>query len=152
MISLPFLGSLYYATAGRGAFRDEHPIAASGTDSLSAAIVSIGDYEVGQDAEKKNRTASAVTSALAASVQRIRMIGSAAIDLAWVAEGKLDATVILANEPWDTSAGVLIAREAGAAVLDRDGSSHGLDSTATIAFAPPLAIELLPLLKRALDR
>jgi myo-inositol-1(or 4)-monophosphatase len=151
VISLPFLGSFYYAIAGHGAFRNEDPIAVSCADSLSAAIVSIGDYEVGQDAEEKNRTALAVTSALAASVQRIRMIGSAAIDLAWVAEGKLDATIILANEPWDTSAGVLIAREAGATVLDRDGSSHGLDATATIAFAPPLAIELLPLLKHALD-
>lgn len=151
VISLPFLDSLYYAIAGQGAFRDDAPITASCIDSLSTAIVSIGDYEVGQDAEEKNRVALAVTSVLAASVQRVRMIGSAAIDLAWVAEGKLDATVILANEPWDTSAGVLIAREAGATVLDRDGSSHGLDSTATIAFSPPLAAELLPLLKAALN-
>lgn len=152
VISLPFLGSLYYATEGQGAFLNREPIAASGTDSLNAAIVSMGDYEVGQDAAESNRTALAVTEALAPSVQRIRMLGSAAIDLAWVAEGKLDAAVILANRPWDTSAGVLIAREAGAMVLDRDGSSHGLNSTATIALTPPLAAELLPLLKRVLGR
>lgn len=152
VISLPFLGSLYYATEGEGAFLNREPIATSRTDSLSTAIVSMGDYEIGHDAEERNRTAFAVTEALAANVQRIRMLGSAATDLAWVAEGKLDATVILANEPWDTSAGVLIAREAGATVLDRDGSSHGLESTATIALTPPLVVELLPLLKRVLDK
>lgn len=78
------------------------------------------------------------------------MLGSAALDLSWVAEGKLDASITLANEPWDTCAGVLIAREAGAIVVDRDGSSHTLNSTATIALTPPLANELIPLLKHVL--
>lgn len=151
VISLPFLDSLYYATEGGGAFRNYQPIYTSDTRNLNAAVVSMGDYEVGQDAEEVNQVAFAVTKALAANVQRIRMLGSAAIDLAWVAEGKIDATVILANEPWDTSAGVLIAREAGATVLDRDGSSHGLESTATIALAPSLEAELLPLLRQVLD-
>ncbi|HEU0087189.1 MAG TPA: inositol monophosphatase family protein [Pseudonocardiaceae bacterium] len=152
VIALPFLGSLYHATDGQGAFLNREPITTSCTNGLDAAIVSIGDYEIGQDAEERNRRAFAVTEALAARVQRIRMLGSAAIDLAWVAEGRLDATVILANEPWDTSAGVLIAREAGAIVLDSDGSSHQLESTATIALAPALAIELLPLLKHVFDK
>lgn len=151
VISLPFLGSLYYAAQDRGSFLNDGPIATSPTRNLNTAIVSIGDYEVGQDAERRNRTAFAVTEALAASAQRVRMLGSAALDLAWVAEGKLDATVILANDPWDTCAGVIIAREAGATVLDRDGSSHRLESTATIALTPSLATELLPLLRRVLD-
>jgi myo-inositol-1(or 4)-monophosphatase len=151
VISLPFLDSLYYATEGRGAFLDGTLITTSRTSSLHAAIVSVGDYEVGEDAEERNRTAFAITQALATHVQRIRMFGSAATDLAWVAEGKLDAAVILANEPWDTSAGVLIAREAGAMVLGRDGSSHTLESTATIALTPSLAATLLPLLKHVLD-
>lgn len=152
VISLPFLGSLYYAAKGQGAFRNEERVTTSCTESLNAAIVSMGDYEIGHDAAEKNRTAFTLTTALATKVQRVRMVGSAAVDLAWVAEGKFDATIILANEPWDTSAGVLIAREAGATVLDRDGSSHELDSTATIAFTPTLAAELLPLLGQALER
>jgi myo-inositol-1(or 4)-monophosphatase len=152
VISLPFLDSTYYATEGRGAFLNHKPITTSSTQNTNAAIVSMGDYEVGQDAQKKNRTAFAVAEALATNAQRVRMLGSAAIDLAWVAEGKLDATVILANEPWDTSAGVLIAREAGATVVDRDGSPHGLESTATIALTPSLVAELLPLLRHTLSR
>jgi myo-inositol-1(or 4)-monophosphatase len=52
------------------------------------------------------------------------MLGSAAIDLAWVAEGRLDASIILANKPWDTAAGVVIAREAGAHVVDQTVPPH----------------------------
>ncbi len=74
------------------------------------------------------------------------MLGSAAIDLAWVAEGRLDATIILANKPWDTSAGVLLAAEAGAQVLDMDGSSHTAESSATVAVVPQLAPRLLAIL------
>lgn len=151
MISLPFLDSLYHAAEGRGASLDQKPISVSDTRDLNSAVVSIGDYEVGSDAEEKNRVAFAVTRELAARAQRIRMLGSAATDLAWVAEGRLDATIILANEPWDTSAGVLIAREAGATVLDRDGSAHDLRSSATVAFTPALAGELRALLGRVAD-
>lgn len=150
VISLPFLDSLYYAAQDHGSFLNDRSITTSPTANLNAAIVSIGDYEVGQDVEGRNRTTLAVTEALAASSQRVRMLGSAALDLAWVAEGKLDATVILDNDPWDTCAGVLIAREAGATVLDRAGSPHRLESTAAIAFTPSLGAELLPLLGRVL--
>jgi myo-inositol-1(or 4)-monophosphatase len=152
VISLPFLDSLYHATENQGAFLNREPISTSGIGELSAAIVSMGDYEVAHDVEQRNRMAFALAETLATNVQRVRMLGSAAVDLAWVAEGKLDAAVMLANEPWDTCAGVLIAREAGAVVLDRDGSSHGWDSTATIAVTPPLATELMPLLRSIFDK
>ncbi|GGR63852.1 inositol monophosphatase family protein [Nocardioides luteus] len=50
---------------------------------------------------------------------------------------------MLSNKPWDTAAGVLIAREAGARVTDLDGRDHDLTSTATIAFAPGVGDQLL---------
>lgn len=52
----------------------------------------------------------------------MRMLGSAAVDLVWVASGKLDASIALSNHPWDMAAGVAIAREAGAIVMDVDGA------------------------------
>jgi myo-inositol-1(or 4)-monophosphatase len=68
------------------------------------------------------------------------MLGTAALDLVWLAEGKLDVAITLSNKPWDTLAGVLIAREAGAVVLGRSGEEHAVDSLATIACATqPLA-------------
>jgi myo-inositol-1(or 4)-monophosphatase len=65
---------------------------------------------------------------------------------------KLGATVMLANNPWDVAAGVILAREAGAVVLDTDGSEHTVDSAATIAVAPALREELAGLISEAQDR
>ncbi len=79
------------------------------------------------------------------------MLGSAAIDLAWVAEGKLDASITLSNKPWDTAAGVIIAREAGAKVTDQDGTDHTFKSTATIASNRQLAYGLTMFLAENMD-
>lgn len=56
---------------------------------------------------------------------------------------------MLSNKPWDTAAGVLLAREAGAQVMDLNGHDHELTSAATIAAAPGLRERLLDAL--ALD-
>jgi myo-inositol-1(or 4)-monophosphatase len=77
------------------------------------------------------------------------MFGSAALDLAWLAEGRTDATVMLANKPWDTAAGVLLAREAGAVVVDGSGALHTFASAETIAVGPGIADAVLSLLDDA---
>ena len=77
------------------------------------------------------------------------MLGSAAIDLAWVATGIIDASIMLANRAWDTAAGVIIAREAGAQVVDIDGSRHSIKSRATIAGPPALVTHVLQLIHTA---
>jgi myo-inositol-1(or 4)-monophosphatase len=148
-VDLPFLDMRYGATRGGGAFRDGVGLRCGNTASLSEAIVSIGDYAVGPGSAEKNALRLTVTNYLAASVERVRMLGSAAIDLAWVADGRLDASIMLSNKPWDTAAGVLIAREAGATVVDLAGARHDLHSAATIAAAAPLVEELTALLDRA---
>jgi myo-inositol-1(or 4)-monophosphatase len=146
VIILPFIGETYCAEQDKGALLNGKEIHCSDTDKLAEAIVSIGDYAVGRNAGAKNQARFALTETLAAHVQRVRMLGTAAVDLAWVASGRLDATVALSNKPWDTAAGVLIAREAGAEVVDRDGSRHTLDSSATIAANAVLTPQVLALL------
>lgn len=148
-IDLPFLGVDYSAVEGGGAFVGGERIRASTVDELSDAVVSIGDFAVGEDAESKNRVRIALLSRLGARAQRIRMIGTAAIDLAWVAEGKLDASIILANMPWDTLAGVLLVREAGGVVVDLDDTAHSADSTATIAVCAGLREEVMAILRQS---
>jgi myo-inositol-1(or 4)-monophosphatase len=133
VIDAPFLELRYHAIKDGGAFCNGQPIHASGTADLSRAIVSIGDYATGPHSVEKNKRRFAVTHALAENVERVRMFGSAALDLAFVAEGRTDACVILANKPWDTAAGVLIAREATATVIDGNGMRHLFSSTETIA-------------------
>jgi len=135
VIDAPFLASRYHAVRGAGAHLNNAPIHTSNTQHLREAIVAMGDYASGADADTKNRDRLALTRDLAVRVQRIRMLGTAALDLAWLAEGKLDAAIMLSNKPWDTQAGVLLAREAGATVLGRSGEPHTFDSAATVACA-----------------
>lgn len=146
VISLPAVGLHYTATQYGGAYCNGDRIRSRPTKSLQDAMVSLGDYAVGESATDKNADRLAITGRLAEYVERIRMVGSAATDLAWVAHGKIDATVILANKPWDTAAGTLLAREAGALVVDRFGETHSLESTSTVALSPELFGALIPLL------
>lgn len=149
VIDLPALGSRYSAVARRGANANGIGIQVSSTTRLHDALVTIGDYAVGRNASARNRLRLAVTEQLAQRALRVRMFGSAAIDLAWVAEGKTDACIILGGHPWDIAAGVILAREAGAQVVDLDGASHTIRSKATVAASPALLNEILALLNDA---
>jgi myo-inositol-1(or 4)-monophosphatase len=147
VIDAPFLGERYHSVEGHGAWAGDRRMTASTTSSLRDAIVAVGDYATGAEAARKNETRLAVTIQLTSRVHRIRMLGTAALDLAWLADGRLDASITLANEPWDVAAGVIIAREAGATVVDADGTPHTLRSAATIAAPAPLLTQILPLVQ-----
>lgn len=147
VIELPFLGERFTAREGDGARLNEQLIKVSPALDLAEIMISIGDFATGPGVEDGNARRLAIMGRLASRVERIRMLGSAAIDLAWVAAGRLGANVLLSNKPWDVSAGVIIAREAGAVVVDADGSDHKLASSATIATSPELVGPLLELIK-----
>jgi myo-inositol-1(or 4)-monophosphatase len=145
VVDLPFLGMRYTAVEGHGTYRDGRRLAVSARTEARSAVVAIGDYAVGPGAEVKNAIRLGVTDRLASTVERVRMHGSAALDLVWLAEGRIDGVVILSNKPWDTAAGVIIAREAGAHVVDLHGRPHTVESDATIASNPELLPHLLKL-------
>ncbi len=147
VIDAPFLGQRYHAIEGHGAYTGQTRMSASTTTQLRDAVVAVGDYATGPRADHKNEQRLALTVQLAPRVHRVRMLGTAALDLAWVAEGRLDASITLGNKPWDTAAGVILAREAGAAVVDIDGTTHSYDSAATIAGPGALISQLLPLIQ-----
>ncbi len=148
-VDMPFLDARYTAIEGCGAYVDGAPIRCSEVDELSSAVISVGDFTVGEQAAVKNRVRLAALARFGARAQRIRMIGTAATDLAWVAQGRLDASIILSNKPWDTMAGVLLVREAGGVVLDRDDTPHTVHSSATIAVCAGLHREIMAQLARA---
>ncbi|MBP2334164.1 myo-inositol-1(or 4)-monophosphatase [Saccharothrix coeruleofusca] len=146
-IALPYADLHYTAAHGRGAYVNGRPIRVSTTAEPSKAMVAIGDHATGEDSHEKNKQRIALTAALAAQVERIRMFGSAAHDLTWLAEGRIDAAVIMSNKTHDIAAGVLIAREAGAIALDSTGREHTSAATHTIAAAPSIAEPLLSLVQ-----
>ena len=133
LIDIPPLDLSYSAAMGSGAFLHNERISCSYTDKLSNAIVAISDFSLGEGADSKNAALLRVAGGLARRVQRVRLIGSAAMSLAWVADGRLDAAVILSNQPWDTSAGILLATEAGASAYDALGALHKLESGSAVA-------------------
>lgn len=149
VIDMPFLNRRYAGSLEGGAYCNGRRIHGSNCTRLKDAIIAIGDYAVGEGAGERNASRLALTSLLAAQIQRVRMLGTAATDLAWVAEGSLDASIMFNNKPWDTSAGVVIAREAGVQVLDVDGTQHTFHSRGTVAVAAPLAAGLLDLIAQA---
>ena len=146
VIDVPAEACRYSAAVGSGAYCGDRRIRVRSTSHLKEAIVTVGDYAVGERAQAKNRTRLGVTTQLAEQAQRVRMLGSAAIDLAWLANGRTDAAIIFGNKPWDTAAGVVLVREAGGLVVDADGKQHTTRSASTIAASAELLSELLDLI------
>jgi myo-inositol-1(or 4)-monophosphatase len=138
IVDTPLLGERFIARAGDGAYLNGTRVAISEVDELREAMVAVADFKVGEGSEEENRVHLAVLARLARESLRVRMHGSAALDLAWLAAGRLHATLMLSNLPWDVTAGLLLVREAGGLVYDHDGSPHSQDSRFTIASAPSL--------------
>lgn len=103
---------------------------------------------MGEKAESSNKARLSLSGRLAQRALRVRMPGSAAIDLAWLAHGRTDAAVILGGMAWDVAAGVILVREAGGVVIDAVGSRHTLTSTSTIAASAQLIGQVLDVLPR----
>ncbi|WP_233223459.1 inositol monophosphatase family protein [Amycolatopsis sp. CA-128772] len=147
VIDTPFLHHRYWATIGHGAFRDGDLIAVSRTKNLEDSLISLSDYGSGEGGVARTRASARLDQTLSRRAQRVRRLGSSALELAWVADGTLDASLTLGNRSWDTAAGAIIAREAGALVVDADGSQHNTSSRCAVAVTPSLADTLLPLLR-----
>lgn len=123
----------FTAIRGQGAACDGRPLTASRVDRLDQALVSTG---FSADAEIRARQARCAARVLR-RVRDLRSSGSAALDLCWVAAGRLDGYYEADLRPWDHAAGALIAQEAGAWVGAAPGAQPG--GALTLACAPALA-------------
>jgi len=112
VIHLPAQNETFTAPKGQGAFLNGQRIHVSSTKTLAKSIVHTGDFA------KDNNTAAIHAQAkdiaeLAPRIYRMRMIGTAATDLAYLACGRADLLVNHTTTPWDIEAGKLILLEAG---------------------------------------
>ena len=147
VLDFPFLGERYLAVEGVGAYLNGRPVRCASVDAMGEAVVGLSDFSVGRDSPTENPAHLALLAALSRRALRVRLHGSEALDLAWTAAGRLGATIMLSNLPWDVSGGVLLVREAGGAVFDLDGTPHAPASRCTVASAPGLREALLALFK-----
>lgn len=101
---------LFHAGLGNGAFMNKRTIHVSRERNLERALLATGfSYDIGTS--KKNNLG--YFARMAKKAQGIRRPGSAAIDICWLAAGRLDGFWELKLHPWDTAAAELILREAG---------------------------------------
>jgi len=114
----PLRDELFTATYGGGTRLNGHVISVSDVDDLNKSVVATGfpyDHDTYAD------SLSIVLREVLREVNGIRRMGSAALDLAWVAAGRYDGYWELGIAPWDGAAGIILVREAGGTVTDPFG-------------------------------
>lgn len=120
----------FAARAGGGATLNEKAIRVSPTTEMTASLVATG---FPYDRQRHADAYASVLGRVLGAVQGIRRLGSAALDLAWVACGRYDAYWEYGLAPWDAAAGSLIVAEAAGQVTDHTGRPHRPDSRSLVA-------------------
>ena len=119
----PLRNEMFSAELGLGATLNDHPIHVSSQTDLGQAVISTGfPYDVRTNPQ--NNFAQFVQFQL--RTQAVRHLGSATLDCAWTAMGRLDGYWEFGIKPWDIGAGALIVREAGGRVTSVDGDENFL--------------------------
>ncbi len=126
----PTRQELFVGERGSGAFLNDQPIRISQTASLNAALVVTG---FGYDIRETSNNNLEQFARFALRAQGVRRMGAAALDLCYVASGRLDGYWELKLHPWDTAAGVVILEEAGGQVTDLQGNPFSIYGSGIVA-------------------
>ncbi len=142
----PLRDELFAARVGGGATLNGRPLLVSGRERLAVSLVATG-FPYDKATNPDNNLPQFV--AVAPHVRGIRRGGSAALDLAYVAAGRLEAYWERGTEIWDVAPGVLMVREAGGHVTDYDGRPPRLDGGCFVASNGRIHAELMERLQWA---
>jgi len=154
----PSRGEMFVGARGAGAWlvTDDHTVpwsdeptgsrlAVTAADDLAAALVATGFAYLAEARAEQAR----ILDGVLPHVRDIRRFGSAQLDLAWTAGGRLDGYFESVDKPWDWKAGALLVQEAGGRVTQlaqaRPGQPH------IVASAPRIHEPLVTLLRRAVQ-
>jgi myo-inositol-1(or 4)-monophosphatase len=142
----PVSENCYTAIAGEGACRDGQPLHVSRAQTLSESLVAIS---MPASTHRDSLEVSCFLEMLP-RVRAFRRMGSAALNLCYLAAGQLDAYWATSVHAWDVAAGVLLLREAGGVVSDLTGQPYRLDHRALVAAASSgVHEELVQLMRNA---
>ncbi len=134
VIANPPMNEFFCAEAGKGAWLNDSPIRVSETEELIDSMLITGFRYNLLDTPRSNINN---FIRLAHEVQTVRRLGSAALDLAYVACGRVEGFWEIALNPWDVAAGILLIREAGGIVSTLHGEGHLLKGSVDILAANP---------------
>jgi myo-inositol-1(or 4)-monophosphatase len=145
----PSREELYMAERGAGATLNGAPLAVSATPTLDESLLVTGfpyDIREAPDTNLPEYAAFAVRS------RAVRRLGSAVLDLAYVAAGRFDGYWELRLGPWDVAAGALLVQEASGRVTDLRGGPLDLDTPQVVASNGLIHAELLGVLAQVRAR
>lgn len=145
----PNFDEIFWAEKGKGAFLNGRKISVSKTDKLIKSMLATGfPYNVREDPD--NCIEHFVNFLMEA--QAIRRLGSAALDLAYVACGRLDGFWEVNLNPWDVAAGKIIIEEAGGTVTDFYGNKFNIYTKGVVASNGLIHQQMLEVIKKALNK
>ncbi|WP_309610740.1 inositol monophosphatase family protein [Sphingomonas sp.] len=147
LVYQPVTDESFWAEKGRGAWLQDRRLRVSSRRNLDEAMVGTGIPHFGRG---NVANWSRIFGAIAPEVAGIRRFGSAALDLAWVAAGRMDGFWEEDLDPWDSAAGVLLVKEAGGYVTDYRGQNRMFDRREYLAANGDLHSKLHKLLAGAL--
>lgn len=137
----PLLGDRFVAAAGNGATLNGAPVHVGDAETVYDSVVAL---DMGYDAGRAQRQLELATH-LWPGMQSLRISGSAALGFAYLAGGRWDIFVHSDLQPWDVAAGLILVREAGGVVTNRDGSPATIESRAVIAATPGVHADFMRL-------
>ncbi|CAM5488143.1 myo-inositol-1(or 4)-monophosphatase [Aquamicrobium terrae] len=144
----PAMDELYTAERGGGAFMNDRRLRVAARTKLADAVIGCGVPHLGRGQhgnfliELRN---------VMGEVSGIRRLGSAALDLAYVAAGRMDGFWENQLSAWDIAAGMLLIREAGGFVSDASGGQDMLDTGSVVAGNETIQRSLLKVLKKPIS-
>ncbi len=145
----PMRDEMFSAERGKGAFLNGKPLSASAATELQKSLLVTG---FPYDAWNTSQDNFANFVRFAKLTQGVRRLGSAALDLCYVAAGRFDGFWELSLKPWDVAAGGLICREAGARVTNVDGRDDFVSPPqSVVACAPAIHARMLEVLHQELE-
>jgi myo-inositol-1(or 4)-monophosphatase len=140
----PIINELFFAEKGKGAFLNDQPISISNqTDFRQACLVTGFPYKWPDNNEHPIK----VFERFILQGLPVRRLGSAAIDLCWVACGRFDGFWEYNLNPWDIAAGYLIVEEAGGKITNFEGKPYDVYDKETLATNGLIHDEMIRLIK-----
>lgn len=130
----PMRDEMFLAERGKGATLNGKPIHASAADDLQKSLLVTGFPYDAWDTKQDNFANFVRFAKLS---QGVRRLGSAALDLCYVASGRFDGFWELALKPWDVAAGGLICEEAGAHITNVDGGNDYISPPQSVIATAP---------------
>jgi len=143
----PIKDEMFYAERGGGAFINDRRIRVSSRTHLAESLIATGIPFVSHN-EAQHKTFTDALHTLMPKVAGIRRMGSAALDLAYVAAGRYDAYWEAPISSWDVAAGIIIVKEAGGFVRDLKGGIDVLGTETILATNEGLQVDLEKALKK----